>query len=71
VSIQLIQIDDAHPSAVTEQFSLVFRGPLDQALPEGLYTVRHRTAGSTTLFLQPGGHDDSYSYCEAPFNLLR
>jgi hypothetical protein len=71
VAIQLIQIDEPHPSEVTEQFSLVFRGPLDRALPEGLYAVRHRTAGRTDLYLQPGGHDDSFSYCEAPFNLLR
>ncbi len=70
VSIQLIQIDDGLPSAVTEQFSLVFRGPRDPALPEGPYTVRHRTAGSTTLFLQLSGYEDRYSYYEAPFNLL-
>lgn len=70
VSVQLIQIDDGHPSAVTEQFSLVFRGPHAPPLPEGSYAVRHRTAGRTTLFLQPGGHDDVHSYYEAPFNLL-
>lgn len=70
ISIQLIQIDDGLPSAATEQFSLVFRGPHDPALPEGPYTVSHRTAGSTTLFLQLSGSDNRYSYYEAPFNLL-
>lgn len=70
VAIQLIQIDDGLPSAVAEQFSLVFRGPLDPALPEGPYTVSHRSAGSTTLFLQLSGSDKDYSYYEAPFNLL-
>lgn len=35
VWIQLIQIDDGLPSAVAEQFSLVFRGLHDSALREG------------------------------------
>ncbi len=70
VSIQLVQIDDGLPSAVTEQFSLVFRGPQDPALAEGAYTVTHRTAGSTTLFLQLSGYDSFNAYYEAPFNLL-
>jgi len=70
VSIQLIQIDDGLFSVVAEQFSLVFRGPDDPALPEGSYTVSHRMAGSTTLFLQLSGYDNRYSYYEAPFNLL-
>ena len=70
VWIQLIQIDDGLPSAVTEQFALVFRGPHDPALPEGSYIVRHHTAGSTTLFLQLSGYDNRHSYYEAPFNLL-
>lgn len=70
VWMTLIQVNDGHASAVAEQFSLVFRGPHDPALPEGSYTVRHHTAGATTLFLQPGGQDDYNSYYEAPFNLL-
>jgi hypothetical protein len=69
VWIQLIQIDDGRHSPVTEQFTLVFRGPNDPALPEGLYAVSHHTAGSTTLFLQPSAHH-LHSYYEAPFNLL-
>jgi hypothetical protein len=70
VSIQLAQIDDGLPSAVAEQFTLVFRGPRDPALPEGSYTVSHSTAGSTALFLQLSGYDDQHIYYEAPFNLL-
>ncbi len=68
--ITLIEVEDGHPSAVAEQFSLVFQGPGDLALPEGVYTVEHRTAGRTTLFLQPGGHDGHNSYYGAAFNLL-
>jgi Domain of unknown function (DUF6916) len=70
LAIELIQIDDGLPSEDTEQFSLVFRGPHDPAVPEGPHTVSHRTAGRTTLFLQFSGHDKRHSYYEAPFNLL-
>jgi hypothetical protein len=69
-TIELLRIDDREPSEATEQFTVVFRGPHDLVLPEDSYTLRHHTAGSTTLFLQPAGHDGSHSYFEAPFNLL-
>jgi hypothetical protein len=70
VSATLIQIDDGHPSAVTDQFSLVFKGPRDLAVPDGVYTVRHHSAGSAQLFLQTSNSDDYNSFCEARFNLL-
>ena len=70
VTVQLIQIDDGPSSATTQQFSLVFRGPHAPDLEEGLYTIAHRTAGRTALFLQDTRGDARYRYYEAPFNLL-
>jgi Domain of unknown function (DUF6916) len=70
VSIQLLLVEDGPFSTDTEQFTVVFRGPHTPTLEEGSYTIRHRTAGSTTLFLRPTGSDARYSYYEAPFNLL-
>jgi hypothetical protein len=61
ISIQLS--DRRRPPLAATGSSLVFRGP-DPALLEGPYTVSHRPAGSTTLFLQLSGSDNRYSYYE-------
>ena len=68
--IQLVQLDDRAASPVTEQFTLVFRGPRAPALSEGSYPIRHRIGGRTAMFLQLSQQDADHSYYEAPFNLL-
>jgi hypothetical protein len=70
VRMQLFDIYDIHETAETEQFSLVFRAPAGVRLSKGLYRIRHREAGDTTLFLQPRGADEFNRFYEAPFNLL-
>jgi hypothetical protein len=68
--LQLIQVDDGPPSVVTEQFTLLFRGPRHSPLADGMYLLTHHSAGSTTLFLQPVGYDHGHLYYDAVFNLL-
>jgi hypothetical protein len=68
--VQLVQLDDGAASPVTEQFTLVFRGPRAPVLSEASYPIRHRIAGRTEMFLQLSQQDASHSYYEAPFNLL-
>jgi hypothetical protein len=70
LSMQLTQVDEGPASPVTEQFTLVFRGPSEPMLADASYTVSHPTAGSTVIFLQPSGRDARHVYYEAPFNLL-
>jgi hypothetical protein len=70
VWIELFRIQDGPPSKVTEQFTLVFRGPHQPALPDGSYTVAHHIAGSTLMYFKLIGHDAYNVYYEAPFNLL-
>ncbi|MEI2385949.1 hypothetical protein [Breoghania sp. JC706] len=36
-------------------FSLLFQGPQDPALPQGLYPIRHEAIGELPLFLVPVG----------------
>lgn len=69
-TVTLIAVHEGDPSALTEQFSLVFQRPRDFALLEGVYIVEHPTTGSNDLFLQPRGLDDHHRYYHAPFNLL-
>lgn len=68
--MKLFDVYDMYEIAETEQFSLVFRAPLGVKLPKGMYSIRHRQAGKTTLYLQPSGADEFNRYYEAPFNLL-
>ena len=71
VAMTLSEISDGPISDETEQFTVVFRGPRGLVVREGLYDVRHVTAGSARLFLQPTPADNHFSYCEASFNLMR
>lgn len=71
IVLTLAGITDGPISPETEQFVVVFTGPRGLVLDEGLYTVRHVTAGSARLFLQPAPADEHFSYCQASFNLMR
>ena len=64
-----VDADVAYPDS--DQFTVVFQGPRELVLLDGVYGIAHITAGATDLFLQPAGHDDRYTYYKAPFNLLR
>jgi hypothetical protein len=70
LSIQLVQLDDGAASPVTEQFTLVFRGPRAPVMSEGSYPISHRIGGRTAMFLQLSQQDANHSYYEAAFNLL-
>lgn len=59
--------DDANTS-VRKPFSLVFRGPLDCHLPQGIHTVLHDTLGKLELFLVPIGPDREGMRFETVFN---
>jgi hypothetical protein len=50
-----------------EQFSLVFRGPLEPALPQATYAVEHDQLGRLEIFLVPIGPDGSGMRYEAVF----
>jgi hypothetical protein len=65
--------DHQQPSAAShqERFSLVFRGPHDRLLQQGMYRLRHSQLGALELFLVPVGQDHEGLYYEAVFNRLR
>jgi hypothetical protein len=49
------------------QFSLVFRGPHEPALPQGTFPVAHADLGDLVLFLVPIGRDSDGLRYEAAF----
>jgi hypothetical protein len=52
---------------VRQQFSLVFRGPLDRTLAQGTYRLGHPHLGEIELFLVPLGPDTEGMRYEAAF----
>jgi hypothetical protein len=53
--------------AERQQFSLVFRGPADPQLSQGIWELEHDTMGELTLFLVPLGPDGEGPRYEAAF----
>ncbi len=48
-------------------FALVFRGPLEPALPQRIYRFEHEGLGEFELFIVPTGPDESGMQYEAVF----
>jgi hypothetical protein len=56
---ELVEVNDLEGSGgLREPFSLIFRGPSDQTLPQGTHRVEHKRLGSLEIFLVPVGPDD-------------
>jgi hypothetical protein len=53
-----------------ENFSLVFRGPLDGFLQQNTYQLEHPELGAFDLFIVPIRQDTEGFYYEAVFNRL-
>jgi len=54
-----------------EEFSIVFSGPLDSFLGQGVRTFSHEQMGDFELFIVPVRQDDKGFYYEAVFNRVR
>jgi hypothetical protein len=79
IGVELVEVTEKRvtggqrPSAATDQerFSVVFRGPRDKPLEQGMYQMQHDQLGGFDLFLVPVGRDHDGVYYEAVFNRLR
>src|SRR5438132_13291350 len=79
MEVELVEVtqkgafDSEQPQAAAcqERFSIVFRGPHDKLLQQGMYQMQHGQLGALTLFLVPVGQDHEGLYYEAIFNRLR
>ena len=71
IELELIQLTEGVSNPAHEQFSLIFRGPLDYFLGQGTYHMEHDKTGEIDLFLVPIGQEqDGFRY-EVIFNRLR
>jgi hypothetical protein len=70
VEVELIEVEQRRSTPRQDQFSVVFRAPLDVPARQGVYHLKHDPLGDLELFLVPFKQDESGIYFEAFFNRL-
>lgn len=71
VELQLEEVSELRLSDRQEQFSIVFRGPNETFLNQGVRQLSHERLGQFELFLVPIAQDaEGYRY-ESVFNRIR
>jgi len=68
--LELIKVTDVGSSERQKQFSLLFQGPLEAPIAQGIYKVDHDKLGDLDLFLVPIAKDNSGVRYEAIFNRM-
>jgi|SRR5687767_11983293 len=71
VDLVLTEVGELKTSDRQEQFSILFRGPLEVFLGQGLRALKHDEMGEFGLFLVPIKQDENGFYYESVFNRLR
>ena len=71
VEVELTQVSELKLYPEQEEFSLVFRGPLNAYLGQGTRAFKHEQMGEFEIFIVPIAQDaHGYDY-EAVFNRVR
>jgi hypothetical protein len=68
VDFELVKVEVKNSSPGQEEFSLIFRGPLDLPIAQGLFQLEHEKLGTEDIFLVPINKDSEGVYFEAAFN---
>ena len=71
VELELTEISEIKLHPQQEEFTIVFRGPLDGFLGQGARNFTHDQMGQFELFIVPIRKDAQGFYYEAVFNRLR
>jgi uncharacterized protein DUF6916 len=53
IPLRLAEVNDGQPRRGIESFSLLFTGPVDRLLPQGLYLLEHDALGTLGIFIVP------------------
>ncbi|MBV9209870.1 MAG: hypothetical protein JOZ52_04540 [Acidobacteria bacterium] len=67
-NLELVEITEGVSNPEQEQFSLIFRGPLEKAFRQGIHRLTHEEMGELGLFLVPVDRKPDGMMYEAAFN---
>jgi hypothetical protein len=70
IDLTMVELSELKLSPRQEQFAIVFRGPLEVFLGQGMRDFEHEQMGKLPLFIVPISKDDEGVYYEAVFNRL-
>ena len=71
VELELTEISELKLYPQQEEFVIVFRGPLNAFLGQGVRSFTHDQMGQFEVFIVPIRQDEQGFYYEAVFNRLR
>jgi hypothetical protein len=71
LELELVKVEELGESPMQERFSIIFRGPLDQAVGQGLYTFEHDRLGTFDMFIVPVARGEDGMRYEAAFNRMK
>lgn len=71
VELELAEVSELKRQKAHDQFSVVFRGPLNVFMGQGLRSFDHDKLGRFELFIVPIRQDGEGVYYEAVFNRFR
>lgn len=70
IDLEMEEANDLGSTPRQKQFSIIFRGPLQPLLAQGIHRLEHEKMGTIDLFLVPIGRDEGGVRYEAVFNRL-
>jgi hypothetical protein len=71
VEVDLIEVSELKLYPRQEEFAIVFRGPLNAFLGQGMGHFKHEQMGDFEIFIVPIRQDEQGFYYEAIFNRIR
>jgi len=71
VELELVEISELKQTPRSQEFAIVFRGPKEAFLGQGMRSLEHDQLGRFDLFIVPIREDDKGYYYEAVFNRFR
>jgi len=71
IELDLIAVEDFGVSGRQERFSILFKGPLEPAIWQGMVRMDHDHFGTLDLFIVAIGREEDGMRYEAVFNRLR
>ncbi len=69
-ALRMVEVQERSKSPQQEIFALLFHGPGQYFMPQGIHKLKHSQLGEIDLFLVPVGQDPQGFQYEAVFNRL-